>query len=76
MQGTPAASHCAETGTVVSGVACTTIRSMPSLVMRSDATWLARSGFDWLSLVMMVIDRVSPATEIPSTSLVFTRLMM
>ena len=46
MHGTPAASHASETGFTVSGVEVVSIRSTPSVLMRSLATCEARCGSD------------------------------
>src|SRR5262245_11559309 len=53
MQGTPAASQASATGLTVSGVDVVSMRSTPSPLMRSFATWAERCGLDWLSLSMI-----------------------
>ena len=50
MQGVALASHCAATGTVVSGVACAIRMSTPEELISSPATSPARLGSLWESL--------------------------
>src|SRR5277367_438428 len=54
-QGTPAPSHTALTGIVVSGAELVTIKSTPLDWISSVATWPAMDGSDWLSFTMISI---------------------
>ena len=62
MHGTELASHCSETGLVMSGVDEVSTRSTPSVLISSAATSPARAELDCESFTM-----ISTVCSVPST---------
>jgi hypothetical protein len=65
MHGTPLASQASDTGLVVSGVDCTSIRLTLLFRIRSLATVDAMASVDWLSLTRIWTLCFFPATVMP-----------